>query len=518
MRTVLLLLLAPMLLASLAHADPDDLSGGVFIAHAPPGVVYTNETASWCDSTYLTACENQVNRIETDTEAVWFVLSAWDEEKSFSGVEFGLGDFEPESFVFMADGLCLDDAMAIHHPGVEAWPGPNTGIALAANGDAWTGRLVPVAWFAGYNYAAGDTIAITENPATGHAGWLSGDRLAYDAACLGWMGLGGSGLSCCPEGERSVPESGKEEGACCFQGVCRTTTAQGCDSLGGNYLGSQYACDEQPCVQDARSPLGIDCDRLIGCGNGVLLYAPAEWSIEDHALFLNGQVFERCEYCTATPPPLRDGFIKQLVDANRWATERSTTLGEFRAQFLIALQREIDNYDGREMPRGHLVEVIEEERGVTLVSSEGERQYRSLAPKDDPSPLKRLPSPEEYDWRKTYQELADRLDKYLDDGDQLWWSSTFPGYVLVSSLGKQDVCDIASMLLNADSIDEIRLERSAHESVRDVLLTLPESLYDAYSARPYVTAQGNRQLLVRLGDTPLKLREHLDAFLAGQRR
>jgi len=199
MRTPFLLLLAPTLLVSLAHADPDDLSGGVFIAHAPPGVVYTSNVTTWCDSTYLSECEDQVNTVAANTEAVWFVLSAWNEEKSFSGVEFGLGDFEPESFIFMADGLCLDDAMALHYPSAEDWPGPNTGITLAAAGDAWTGQLVPICWFAGFNYADADTIAVTANQATGQAAWLSASGHTYEPVCMGALGLGVPGTGCCPE-------------------------------------------------------------------------------------------------------------------------------------------------------------------------------------------------------------------------------------------------------------------------------------------------------------------------------
>jgi hypothetical protein len=113
--------------------------------------------------------------------------------------------------VFMEDGVCLDEAMALHYPSVEDWPGPNTGIALAANGDAWTGQLVPVCWFAVYNYAEGDTIAITENPATGHAGWISGEtRTTYDAECLGALGLGVDGVACCPSGGLDGMEGNEE--------------------------------------------------------------------------------------------------------------------------------------------------------------------------------------------------------------------------------------------------------------------------------------------------------------------
>jgi len=207
-RTCFLLLVAPVLFVCLAHADADDLSGGVLLVHAPPGVVYTSGTIAWCDSTHLADCEDQVNTIAANTEAVWFVLSAWAEEKTFSAVEFGLGDFDPESFIFMADGVCLDDAMAIHYPSVEDWPGPNTGIAIASTEDGWTGDLVPLCWFAAYNYAEADTIAITENPATGNAGWVSGESwMTYDAECLGALGLGADGIPCCPGGEDEGSES-----------------------------------------------------------------------------------------------------------------------------------------------------------------------------------------------------------------------------------------------------------------------------------------------------------------------
>ncbi len=210
MRTWFFLLLASVLPVSLAHADSDDLSGGVLLVHAPPGVVYTTGTVAWCDSTHLADCEDQVTTIEAETEAVWFVLSAWAEEKSFTAVEFGLGDFEPESFVFMAEGICLDDAMAINYPSVEDWPGPNTGIALAANGDAWTGQLVPIAWFAGYNYAEADTIPLVGMQSTDHAGWVSGEsRTSYDAECLGALGLGVAGIACCPES--GVDGDGEED-------------------------------------------------------------------------------------------------------------------------------------------------------------------------------------------------------------------------------------------------------------------------------------------------------------------
>ncbi len=211
MRTPFLLLLALLLIAPLAHADSDDLSGGVLLVHAPPSLTYT-ASASWCDSTHLEDCEDQVTSIPTDSSktVVWFILSAWSEEKSFTAVEFGLGDFDPESYLFSESGLCLDHAMALYHGD---WPGPNTGVAIASNDDAWTGQLVPIFWAAGINYAVADTIPITENPATEHAGWVSGEsRTTYDAECLGALGLARPGAVCCPSSMDGENQSQWEQG------------------------------------------------------------------------------------------------------------------------------------------------------------------------------------------------------------------------------------------------------------------------------------------------------------------
>jgi gingipain R len=209
MRTSLLVLLVPLLLAALAHADSDNLSGGVLLVHAPPSLTYTSG-AAWCDSVSLDSCQAQVTSLDTDssTVAVWYILSGWMGEKNFSAVEFGLGDFEPESFSFTEHGLCLDHAFVLYYPSSEDWPGPNTGIAVATNGEPWSGRIVPIYWFAGVNYAQADTIPLTENPTTGMAGWLSQERTPYSAVCLGQLGLGVDGSSCLPEFEFRPDTSG----------------------------------------------------------------------------------------------------------------------------------------------------------------------------------------------------------------------------------------------------------------------------------------------------------------------
>ncbi len=265
MRTPFLPLLALLLIAPLAHADSDDLSGGVLLVHAPPSLTYT-ASASWCDSTHLDDCEDQVTSIPTDSSktVVWFILSAWSEEKSFTAVEFGLGDFDPESFLFSESGLCLDHAMALYHGD---WPGPNTGVAIASNEDSWTGQLVPIFWFAGINYAVADTIAITENPATEHAGWVSGEsRTAYDAECLGALGLRAEGTGCCPEGGLDGEEGGTSE-----------------------QEGETEQSDELPTLEDGRFAMVFDCLQYqgLGCPDNTLYWLACHWLPDENVTFAN---------------------------------------------------------------------------------------------------------------------------------------------------------------------------------------------------------------------------------------
>lgn len=53
----------------------------------------------WCrhywDNYRLEDCEDQVNRIDTEQEVIWFVLAAWAEEKAWCGTEFGFGESTP---------------------------------------------------------------------------------------------------------------------------------------------------------------------------------------------------------------------------------------------------------------------------------------------------------------------------------------------------------------------------------------------------------------------------------------
>ena len=226
------LLLATIVLVALspANADMDDLSGGVLFVHAPPDIVYSSG-AAWCDSTKLEDCEDQVTRIDGEGPHVWFVLSAWAEEKTFSAVEFGLGDFDPASFGFVEDGLCLDGVLGIYNPSSETWPGANTGIALASTKQGWSGSIVPICWMAGYCYTEADRIPLVENPATNDVGWIAGlatksgrfDSLRdpyaiFRPVCMGALGLGCEGIRCCPGSNAAAAgaDSSLSYGGCTF--------------------------------------------------------------------------------------------------------------------------------------------------------------------------------------------------------------------------------------------------------------------------------------------------------------
>ncbi len=156
-----------------ALADPEDLEGGVFIAHFPTEMEFSSEppAGGWCqdywDNYRIEDCEDQVNRIDTYDQVIWFVLAAWDEEKEWCGTEFGFGDYDPAAFVVTDYGPCWpEDGLEIP---TASWPGPEEGTAIVVTGDPWEGNLVPVYWFAGYAYEEG-LIPLAVDPATEFAG------------------------------------------------------------------------------------------------------------------------------------------------------------------------------------------------------------------------------------------------------------------------------------------------------------------------------------------------------------
>lgn len=246
-----------------ALADPADLSGGVFIAHAPSNLAYTNSppSGSWCgeylQSCAIDSCGEQDNRIDAVGMAVWYVLSAWGEPKAWCGAEFGFGDYDEEAFLILEHGACFpNQGLAIPTSG---WPGPNEGIALATTDSSWAGNFEVVYWVAGYAYSE-EMIPLSADPGSGFGGWAGcEDQEEYAAGGFGGMGLLTEGMYACPgEGEGGGGEEGGEgEG-----GDAGGDEGTGEDTAGGEIEGGGEA-EEEGGTLDSEDP-----DRLAG---GVLL-------------------------------------------------------------------------------------------------------------------------------------------------------------------------------------------------------------------------------------------------------
>jgi len=232
-----------------AAADSSNLGGGVLIAHHPAAMQYSTEAPpeGWCEKYLneqaLTVCNDQVNRIDITTNGVfWFVLAAWNDPKKWCGAEFGLGGYDDTGFVVVANASCGTGFTPLEIAS-GGWPGPNSGIALAATeGKTWKGNLTPIYYFAGYVYSA-TTIPLAANPTTSFAGTANCQTppVAVPADCLGAMGILGDGMKCCP------PPPGDIPGACCFGGgVCTLVKQSECDAAGGVWNGAA-ACDPNPC-------------------------------------------------------------------------------------------------------------------------------------------------------------------------------------------------------------------------------------------------------------------------------
>jgi hypothetical protein len=253
-------------LRDVARVDASTLGGGVLIAHHPAGMAYSSDSPreGWCakyrNEFAITTAEQQVNRTDTIGAPVfWFVLSAWYEPKQFGGIEFGLGDYDSAAFVIVEHGVCGGPQLQIPNG---AWPGPNTGIAIAAQDHSgWSGNYVPTYYFVGYAYAPGTRIDITGYSAGDHrANWATcGENgTSAEAVCLGAFGVLQDGIFCAP------PPLSEIRGACCLgAGECQILLPSECADAGGTWNGSTactglYSCPRAAacCFHDERTGYG----------------------------------------------------------------------------------------------------------------------------------------------------------------------------------------------------------------------------------------------------------------------
>ena len=209
----LLCVVVTCVLCSGANADPDDLEGGVFIAHHPPTFQYS-PGMDWCEeyaqSYSISSCEEQNPRIDLDgnlgERSLWYVIAAWSEAKTWCGSQFGFGSFDPAIYEFMEYGGCLPNDLSISTDG---WPGPNEGTVVTATDVQWSGNFQAVYYFSGYAYYEGQIpLGIDPGNSFGGFGNCSAPSETWESAGYGAMGLFIDGVQACTDsmwGEDSTP-------------------------------------------------------------------------------------------------------------------------------------------------------------------------------------------------------------------------------------------------------------------------------------------------------------------------
>ena len=281
MKRVLLALALAGLGVGIAHAQPSDLTGGVFITHYPPGSVYTNtDWCAWYGQYAITNCDQQNPRIDATVRTVWYVLAAWLGDKNYCGVEFGFGNFDPAALWFAAYGVCPASALPIPYGD---WPGPGAGVSLAATDTPWVGNYLPVYWFDVQAYYPA-LLQLTAHPGTGFGGFANclTPPISYPAVCFGGMGLFMPGVPCCP--------TAPPQHACCVGDLCYLVfTADECAGMGGIDHPEWATCDNDPCIQPLPDVccLGHDC-----------FFVP-----EEECALMGGAWHPEFESCDVQPPP-----------------------------------------------------------------------------------------------------------------------------------------------------------------------------------------------------------------------
>ena len=236
--------------SALAVADPTDLFGGVLIAHYPPQMTYCYVPACdyYNDTVAISDPSEQVNRTDRISYGgeidIWYVIAAFTEEKTWCGTQFGLGDYNPYVFYMMQSGNCLEYSLEIPTPG---WPGPLTGISIAATTTQYEGNYQPIYYFIGYTYYAAQgimtptVIPVTVDPSQNFIGF--GNCVAPAGV---WPAEGGA-LGVFTDGVAVYPQEPEPPSACCFpDGSCLVMIPGFCE-LGGGVPYNDTLCDPNPC-------------------------------------------------------------------------------------------------------------------------------------------------------------------------------------------------------------------------------------------------------------------------------
>ncbi len=249
MRFAPLVLAVVLAWAAIAHADPSDLSNGVFIVHCTPPLGFSSryEARDRChdfeEPPYnIQSCEEQNTRLEGEYQwQVWYVVAAWTEEKIWSGTEFGIGACDFDDFYVACSEPCFpSEGLEISSNG---WPCPNGGTALTVVDVPWQGNFIPVYFFEGFGYGTTGQIPLTVDPMTGFGGFANADAppQQFPATCYGALGCYMPGIECCPT--TTVPS------VCCLAGAeCYLLAESECAAMEGVWHPEWNSCGPpNPC-------------------------------------------------------------------------------------------------------------------------------------------------------------------------------------------------------------------------------------------------------------------------------
>jgi hypothetical protein len=247
-------------------ADEHDLSSAVLICHRPADLVFS-AGEEWCaryDDTYSISNLSEANptvSIGDGTSAnktAWYVIAAFcdGEEKLWSGVQFGFGDYSAELFYFSAAVPCHPDPLEILEG---EWPGPNTGIAIVSReGSRWEGNYEPIYYFEGYQYVGSGIIPIGDYAdgqgiEFGNTLVPTGTFLIDDPTHIGSMGILTDGVN---------PVCGEEDPAACCDldaATCTLMLAAECAAAAGEHYPAVDTCDPNPCEDVCCDPNNFEC-------------------------------------------------------------------------------------------------------------------------------------------------------------------------------------------------------------------------------------------------------------------
>jgi len=277
-------------------AQPGDLTGGVFICHAAPGIVET-DPPYYCENFALANCDDQNTMIPSDDFAAraWYIVSNFYEAKMFNAIEYGISYGGTQYAPIFAAVCAPSPFLTIEYPTTGAWPADGSAIAIALIGHDtyWQGTMVTTGYIAGYHYSYSSpgTIRLVSSPQTGFIGWASDymhPSITFPPTCIGSMGFDMPGVTCCSQPPPFM--------ACCLPDYsCMDVASETlCESLRGT-LYPNALCQDDPCPQPPAAACCLPDCTCIMATEAECLAQGGVWHPEHHC--------EDSNPCGLTPSP-----------------------------------------------------------------------------------------------------------------------------------------------------------------------------------------------------------------------